>query len=413
MSAKSKRVVIRRTCRRLLVVGAVDVAGHPHAIGDEPVEVDVGLDQRPVAAESLRLGEDVAVLRDQRVAVPREIGGRLVRARAGVDVRGDGPGGMRRAQLLAIARLAHGHVAARRVRHHRGAGHRRVGARRDRHPEVLADLDRHREVVEVVGGEEEVGPERHRVVEQRDGVDRGLTSRAEVTLLVELAVVRQVALRDDAEHLPPVQHRGDVEQLVVDAQGQAHDQQGRQCRRRGAHVIQRLQRGFDQRLLVEEILVAVADQAQLGEHRQRHVPRRGPLGEVDRLLGVVPGIGEAKARDRGGDARESVRVTRVEARHRGRLDLPSRAAWTRRSSSRLVSPDDQHRRVSLPAPAAGAHARERVLLDGGPRRRAAGAAQHPVRRVALPAHSRSARTAIPPRSTSSRCRAAAPWWGTR
>ena len=155
--------------QRLLVVRAVDVAGHPHAIGDEPVEVDVGFDQRPVAAESLGLGEDVAVLRDQRVAVPREIGRRLVRARAGVDVRGDRPGGVRRAELLAIARLAHRHVAARGVRHHRGAGHRRVRARRDRHPQVLADLDRHREVVEVVGGEDEVGPERHRLAEQRDG----------------------------------------------------------------------------------------------------------------------------------------------------------------------------------------------------------------------------------------------------
>ena len=57
-----------------------------------------------------------------------------------------------------------------------------------------------------------------------------------------------------------------------------------------------VERGFDQRLLVEEVLVAVADQAQLGEHRQRHVPRRGPLGEVDGLRGVVPGIGEAEAR---------------------------------------------------------------------------------------------------------------------
>ncbi len=293
--------------QRLLVVGAVDVAGHPHAVGDEPVEVHVGLDQRPLAAEPLRLGEDVAVLRDQRVPVPGEIGGRLVRARAGVDVRGDGPGGVRRAELLAIARLAHGDVAARRVRHHRGAGHRRVGARRDRHPEVLADLDRHREVVEVVGGEEEVGPERHGVVEQRDGVDGGLASGAEMTLLVELAVVRQVALRDDAEHLPAVQHRGDVEQLVMNLQRKPHDQHRRQCRRRRAHVIQRVQRRFDQRLLVEEILVAVADQAQLGEHRQRHVPRRGPLGEFDRLLRRCTGD------RRGGGAGSRPRRARIRA----------------------------------------------------------------------------------------------------
>ena len=122
-----------------------------------------------------------------------------------------------------------------------------------------------------------------------------MTGRAEVTLLVELAVVRQVALRDDAEHVPAVQHRGDVEQLVVDAQragprpAAVDSADGR-----GAHVIQRRQGRLDQRLLVEEILVAVADQAQLGEHGQRHVPRRGPLGQVDRLLGVVPGIGQAK-----------------------------------------------------------------------------------------------------------------------
>ena len=75
---KSKRVVIRRTRQRRLVVHAVDVAGHPHPVRDEPVEVHVGFDQRPVAAEPLRLGEDVAVLGDQRVSVPREVGRRLV-----------------------------------------------------------------------------------------------------------------------------------------------------------------------------------------------------------------------------------------------------------------------------------------------------------------------------------------------
>ena len=181
----------------------------------------------------------------------------------------------------------------------------------------------HREVAEVVGGEDQVGPERHRLAEQRDGIDRGLTGRTEVALLVELAVVRQVALRDDAEHLPPVQHRGDVEQLVVDAQRQADDQQGRQFRRRRAHVIQAPPAPLRSAAAGgrDPGCCSRPGPARGTRSAPRAVTRPARRGRPSarRCTGDRPGEGAGSRRRR----RESVRVTRVEARHRGRLDLPS------------------------------------------------------------------------------------------
>ena len=52
-----------------------------HAVGDEPVEVDVGEDQLLLVGEALRLGELLAVLVDQRLAVPGEVGRRLAERR--------------------------------------------------------------------------------------------------------------------------------------------------------------------------------------------------------------------------------------------------------------------------------------------------------------------------------------------
>ena len=67
--------------RSAMVVDRVAEAARARPVGDEPVEVDVGEDQLLVLGEPLRLGEQLAVLVDQRLAVPGQVGGRLARAR--------------------------------------------------------------------------------------------------------------------------------------------------------------------------------------------------------------------------------------------------------------------------------------------------------------------------------------------
>ena len=73
------------------------VRGGP--VGEHPVQVDVREQQLLVVGEALGLVDQVAVLVDHRLAVPREVGRRLAAARGGVDVGGDAAGrtGRRRA----------------------------------------------------------------------------------------------------------------------------------------------------------------------------------------------------------------------------------------------------------------------------------------------------------------------------
>src|SRR5207302_757224 len=58
----------------------------PHAIGQQPVEIDVGERELRSSGEALRFGEQGPVLVDDRVAVPGEISGGLANACRAVQV---------------------------------------------------------------------------------------------------------------------------------------------------------------------------------------------------------------------------------------------------------------------------------------------------------------------------------------
>jgi hypothetical protein len=144
-----------------VVVDRVAVARGAGAVRHDPVEVEIGEDQLLAGREPGGLGEQVAVLVDQRLPVPGQIGRGLAHAGGGVDVTGDRPGRLGGAQLPAKARLAHRDVAGRQIREHGGACERAVRAGRHRHPQVFADLDVNGESGQIAGGEHEVRPERH------------------------------------------------------------------------------------------------------------------------------------------------------------------------------------------------------------------------------------------------------------
>ena len=194
-----------------MVVDRVAPGARLGAVGLETVEVDIGCDQAVLERVALRLGQTVAVLVDQRLTVPGEVGGRLSGAGGGVEVGAERAGRMRRAQGVAVLRLADDDVAGRQVGEDRRARERAVCARRDRGPDVLADLDVDREVGDVGRGEQEVvaeGDGRAIDLELRaDHVARG----AELPLLIELPVFGQIALRDGAEDSASVDHDGRVE----------------------------------------------------------------------------------------------------------------------------------------------------------------------------------------------------------
>jgi len=134
-----------------------------------------------------------------------------------------------------------------------------------------------------------------------------------VALLVELPVVRQVALRHDAEQPPAPDRHGAVIEPVAPAQGRADDEQRREP---GALLDQprhaRLDR-VEQGGLQQQILDGVGGHAEFGEDRER---RPGPVC-LPREAQDVGGIGRRVARmaaaGAGGDAGKAVPVEGAEA----------------------------------------------------------------------------------------------------
>ena len=194
--------------------------------GPQQLEVDIGGRRARTVGEALGLGQQDPVLVDHRLAVPRQVGRRLPRPGRGVQVRGEAARRRRPAQQPSILGPTDGDRATGQVGQHRRAGQRRLGARRDRHPHVLADLDVHDETGDVVGAEQQVGPERDRfAAETIDRDDLPLAGPVrELAPLVELAVGRQVGLGHHAEQAAPVDDDGRVVHAVAKAQGGAHDE---------------------------------------------------------------------------------------------------------------------------------------------------------------------------------------------
>ena len=123
-------------------MAAVVVEGaHPQPLGAQQFGVDVG-DTAPLTlGEALGFGQQHAVFVDHRLAVPGQVGGRLALARGGIHVGGQAARRRRAGQQFAVLGAAHGDRAAGQVGQHRRAGQCGLGAGRDRHPHVLADLD--------------------------------------------------------------------------------------------------------------------------------------------------------------------------------------------------------------------------------------------------------------------------------
>jgi hypothetical protein len=290
-----------------------------HPVLHEAVEVDVRGDHLRVAGEALRLGQQLAVLADDRVAVPGEVGGGLARAGGGVEVAGDALAGLRLAEFAAVLGLADGDVAGREVGEEGGAGQRAVGAGRDGRPDVLADLDVQLEPVEVRGTEHQVVAEGNLFPKKRHFAADGITSRGELAFLIKLAVVRQERLGHEPEHAPPVDGRTAVEELRLEPQRHADQQHRRKLPAGFDERSQRREAGLEQGILMEEVLVRIGREAELGEQRDGGIGVRGAAGEGERLADVELRVRHPERGDAHGGADESVRVNRVESLAHGQV----------------------------------------------------------------------------------------------
>ena len=190
-----------------------------------------------------------------------------------------------------------------------------VRAGRDRHPEVLADLGMDDEARHVLGREQQVGAER-----------RGLARRAAISppsvpspeakwrLLVELAVVRQVDLRHDAEQPAAMDRQRAVVEPV--AHGAAARRPAAAATARpslGDHLGDRFLDRVEQRVLQQQVVDRVAGQRQLGKHRQAPPTARRRSRATRRMASALAaGSAMLHRGGAGGDPREAVTVEGAE-----------------------------------------------------------------------------------------------------
>ena len=252
-----------------------------------------------------------AVLPDHRLAVPGQIRARLALTGSGVDVSGEAAGRRGPAQQAPLLGAAHRDRATGEVGQHGRPGQGGLGARRDRHPHVLAHLDVQHETGHVLGREKQIGPERDGLPADRDQCPHIVAGR-DLTPLVELPVRRQVRLRGHSQHPPAVHDDGAVVDPVPVAQRGTDDQDRRQISRTGHDVGQgRLDR-VQQRVLQQDVLDRVAGQGQLGEHHQRHALVLAVAGHPQHRLGVARRIGNGGPQRARRDPEKAMAVGRAE-----------------------------------------------------------------------------------------------------
>ena len=246
---------------------------HAGALLRDALEVDIC--DVETGVEALTLRHNGAILRDDILATEDQVRGRLPVAGIGITVNGHEPRTGRADQLPTVAVLVDRLVRGRGVRDHRRTGEHMTGRWRIQHPDVLTDLTRETEIRTVHRLHKDVHAERNRILLTRhrramaERHDACLTRR-EPAALIELAVIRQILLRNQREDAATVQHRRTVIELVVDHIRHTDHRHELRATRRLRHLIERRRCPLDQDRLVKQIRTGIRRQHQLRKHQQRN-----------------------------------------------------------------------------------------------------------------------------------------------
>jgi hypothetical protein len=184
-----------------------------------------------------------------------------------------------------------------------------MSRRRDRHPDVFADLDMEGDGHRAGGAEQQVVAEGRGLAGQLDVLVDDMRARDEVALLVEFAVVRQVGLRDHAQDGAAMDHNRRVVEPPADAQRGADDQDGKQLARCLDDPGDRALDFVEQGILQQQVLDGVGRKSQLGEDHDGGACLVALTGQPQRLGEVVAGVGDAGT---GNAARHTDEVVRIE-----------------------------------------------------------------------------------------------------
>jgi hypothetical protein len=159
------------------------------------LDVDVGDGKLRLAAKRLDSREQLAEFVDRALPVPGEVGGALARARGGVDIGGAAAEDCEAQSSLRSSALPMVMLEADRLHRISAPASAPTGGGRLRRPIILANLHVEDEVVEVLGGEDEVGAERHELAGDGDVHAVEAEAHREPALLIIFAVIGQEALR--------------------------------------------------------------------------------------------------------------------------------------------------------------------------------------------------------------------------
>jgi hypothetical protein len=179
------------------------------------------------------------------------------------------------------------------------------------------------EVPDVRGLEQQPRADRHLLAEDGDDVVDVVAGR-EPAALVELAVGRQVGLRDHAEHLAAADHDGRVEHPAAAHHRRPDDEDGPQVGGGHRDVLDRRLDRLQQGVLQEQVVDRVAREAQLREHRDRDALLMARAGLLEHGTGVGGRVGRSDRDRHGRNPGEPVGVGGVEV-HVGSLGI--RRCW--------------------------------------------------------------------------------------
>ena len=180
----------------------------------ELFDIDAGVNRRAVSLKALVSREYAAVFGYRTCAGEHKVCRALADAGGGIDIAAVAP----RARLFNETQpeivLCDHFVGGGDVHYYIRAAERKDCSGRHGHPHILAQLNS--DCGAVARAEEHVA-ERHLLPTERDGIARGIKSRDEVALFIELVVIWQIALRDNAHEFAVLERGGAVEEPAAHA----------------------------------------------------------------------------------------------------------------------------------------------------------------------------------------------------
>jgi hypothetical protein len=249
---------------------------------------------------------------DHTVPAEDHVRGRLADAARGIDVGGDAAPGLVHDELAAVAAFADHFIASRQVHEHGGALQGLKRARWNRYPQVLADFHTNDESLDVVGVKKLRGAERYGSTVERHAGTACRRGGGKPTPFVELLVIGDKGLRNQAQDSATLDQSRTIEELIVHGHGQAnHGDAGIEGPRCLGDLLKSGQGTVLERGLLKEIGAGVAGNAKFGKDDHGDAFALSALHQVYDPAGVIGAIGHSQHGSGGRHAQESVMRHRV------------------------------------------------------------------------------------------------------